>query len=329
MAIAEPPRVFAIFNPASDRGRGAKKIPPILELLNRHIPGLDYAVSVRSGDEGQIAEEAIRQGFDTIVAVGGDGTLSTVADRILATRPDQVRFGMLPGGTGNDFGRNIGIPKDSLEEAVRTLTVGRTVKVDVGRVIGAAVHEGRGGPPEAGRHFLNIVGFGFDIAAVDSARGARLLRGALLYKTAAFQQLFRFKGFPVDLTDNEGYHRSGQGLMIIVSNGPYFGGGYPITPRASVQDGKLHSCFIGDANPIQRLILFDRAGKGRHEGLSRVDIHTAPGFTMTFAGPVRFEIDGDVYASATGKVGVEVVPNALQVVVPQGELRAHPLPGTR
>jgi YegS/Rv2252/BmrU family lipid kinase len=273
-----------------------------------------------------MAEEAIRAGFDTIVAVGGDGTTSTVADTVLNTRPDEVRFGLIPGGTGNDFGRNIGIPKNDLAEAVRTLVDGRTARVDVGRVVSEAVHEERGGTPKAGRHFLNIVGFGFDIAVVDAAKRARFLRGELLYKTAAFQQLFRFRGFPVSLTDNRDYRKSEDGLMLIVSNGPYFGGGYPITPRASVQDGELHSCFIGNANPLQRLILFDKAGKGRHEGSAGVDVHTAPGFTMTFDSPVRFEIDGDVYASHTDVVQVEAVPRALQVVVPQGELEAHALP---
>jgi YegS/Rv2252/BmrU family lipid kinase len=327
MITPERSRVFAIFNPASDGGRCGKRIPAILGLLKEQVPDLGHAVSERSGEEGRIAEQAIRDGYDTIVAIGGDGTLSTVADRVLATRPDRVRFGMLPSGTGNDFARNVGLPKDNLAEAVHTLTEGRTERVDVGRIKGAAVHERRGGPPETGRHFLNIVGFGFDIAVVDAAKKARFLRGALLYKVTALQQLFRFQGLPVILTDTEEYLRSQQGLMLIVSNGPYFGGGFPITPGASVQDGKLHSCLIGDANPLQRLVLFDRAGKGRHEGLPGVDVHTARAFALTFPTPVRFEVDGDVYAAVDDTVDVEVVPKALQVVVPQGELKAHPLPG--
>ena len=72
-----------------------------------------------------MAEEALRKGYDTIVAVGGDGTLSAVADRLLTFGRPEVVFGVLPGGTGNDFGRNLGIPGNDLEGAVRILAAAR------------------------------------------------------------------------------------------------------------------------------------------------------------------------------------------------------------
>jgi len=265
-----------------------------------------------------LAEEALRNGYDTIVAVGGDGTWSAVADRILSLGRNDVVFGVLPGGTGNDFGRNLGIPGNDLEGAVRILAAGKTTRVDAGRIIGLSRHEARGEEPRGERFFLNVAGFGFDVAVVDGATGARFLRGEILYKATALQQLFSFPGFSVTLEDEAGYGRTDRTLMLTITNGEHFGGGFPIAPGASVQDGVLHACFIGDAKPLRRLVLFDRAGKGRHEGSGEVDALAATRFKLSFPHPVRFEVDGDIYATEERELTIEVLKGALQVLAPGG-----------
>ena len=275
-------------------------------------------ITSRGGEEASLAEESLHNGFDTIVAVGGDGTWSTVADRILSLQRPDVVFGVLPGGTGNDFGRNLGIPGSDLEGAVRVLAEGRVASVDAGRIQGPTRHEGRGEELRGERFFLNVVGFGFDVAVVDGAKGARFLRGELLYKATAVQQLFRFPGFSVRLEDDDGFSRSDPTLMLTITNGEHFGGGFPIAPGASVQDGMLHACYIGDAKPLRRLVLFDKAGKGRHEGSGEVDARTGRRFRLGFPQPVRFEVDGDIYAAAERELNVEIIPGALKVLAPPG-----------
>jgi diacylglycerol kinase (ATP) len=311
-------RAIVIFNPASDGGRGSKRIPRYLELLQEQLPDFDHVVTSRCGDEARLAEEALESGYGTIVAAGGDGTLSTVADRILSSDRSSATFGVLPGGTGNDFGRNLGIPGDDLEGAVRVLAGGHTVSADVGRLIGSTYHEERGDTPRDERYYLNVAGFGFDVAVVDQAKGARFLRGELLYKTAAVQQLFRFPGFSVTLEDEEGFRRSDETLMLTITNGEHFGGGFPIAPGATVQDGVLHACFIGDAKPLRRIVLFDKAGKGRHEECEEVTPRTAAAFELTFSAPFRFELDGDIYASRRSTLRLEIVPGGLKVLAPRG-----------
>jgi diacylglycerol kinase (ATP) len=237
-------------------------------------------------------------------------------DRILSLDRQDVRVGVLPAGTGNDFGRNLGIPGNDPEGAVEILAQGRIRSVDVGRLTGPTHHEGRGELPRAQRFFLNVVGFGFDVAVVDASRGARFLRGELLYKTTAVQQLFRFPGFSVDLLDDEGYRRAGSALMLTVTNGEYFGGGFPIAPGASVQDGLLHACFIGDVRPLRRIALFDAAGKGRHETFPEVDSRVANRFRVSFPEPARLEVDGDVYAASDTELDLQILTGALRVVAP-------------
>ena len=313
--------MHVIFNPASGRGRGGRRIPAYLELLRRHVPGFRHSVSSRPGEEADLADRAIEAGAGTVVAVGGDGTWSHVADRVLAAGRPELRFGILPSGTGNDFGRSLGIDFRSPEDAVKVLAAGRVRAVDAGRVTSPGVHDRHAGaaPPahaSAPRHFLNLVGFGFDIAVIDAAAGARFLKGELLYKVTALQQLLRFPGLELTLEPEGAPAKAGRHLMLTISNGRFFGGGFPIVPNASVEDGLLHACAISDASPLRRADLFSKAGKGKHVGAPEVAVVSSRAFRVRFAEPPRYEVDGDVFVAGTDTVSVEVLPGALPVVAP-------------
>lgn len=312
-------RVFVIFNPASGRGRGRKRQATYLELLERHLPGFDHGVTAAAGDEYRLADEALAAGYDTIVAVGGDGTWSHVADRVLASGRSDVTLGLLPSGTGNDFGRSLGLRFSDPESAVRALASGRTRRLDAGRILTPSIPGVPGvttvsDAPAEPRHFLNLVGFGFDIAVLDAAANARFLKGEALYKITAIQQLFSFPGIEAEITAADGTVESGRYLMVTISNSPFFGGGFPIAPRATVEDGLLHACMIGDAPPLRRMKLFSDAGRGRHVEADEVAEVNAPGFTARFGGPVRFEADGDVFTVPEGELQVEILPGALEVL---------------
>jgi len=264
------------------------------------------------GGERELAERAVAEGFDVVVAAGGDGTWSNVADRLVASERD-VAFGMLPNGTGNDFGRNLGFDPAKPSDAVQIIAAGSTRRVDVGYLdtLSAAEHT----PTRSeSRHFLNVVGFGFDIAVIDAAAGARFLKGELLYKITALQQLFRFPGLQAELSSGAGEQRSDQHLMLTVSNGRFFGGGFPIAPEAHVDDGKLHACMIRDAPPLTRLRLFNLAERGRHVTSERVEVIDDTSFRLSFEAPPRFEMDGDVRRSSSAEIDVRILPGALRVV---------------
>jgi diacylglycerol kinase (ATP) len=245
--------------------------------------------------------------------VGGDGTWSNVADRLIASGRDDVSLGILPNGTGNDFGRSLGLDPSDAEAAVRTLAAGHAEVVDVGLVETKSASEHTPDRWEK-RYFLNLIGFGFDIAVIDAAAGARFLKGELLYKITALQQLFRFPGLQLQLKSADGRERDGQHLMLTVSNAPFFGGGFPIAPDASVQDGKLHACQILDASPFSRLRLFNLAERGRHVTSDRVEVLDDTGFRLDFPAPPRFEVDGDVRRSAGHTVEARILPAALKVI---------------
>ena len=294
-----------------------RRIAVYRRLLEEQIERVDFGSTTWPGEERDLAARACDDGYDVVVAVGGDGTWSNVGDRVVASGRDDVALGILPNGTGNDFGRNLGFsPSDALA-AVRSLAAGHLRSVDVGRVDTLSASEHTPDLMEP-RHFLNLVGFGFDIAVIDAARGARFLKGELLYKITALQQLFRFPGIHFRLNTEAGEQREGHHLMLTVSNGRYFGGGFPIAPEATVADGRLHACQIHDAKPLTRLKLFNLAEKGLHVTSDRVEILDADAFRLNFDAPPRFEVDGDVRQSAEATMEIRVLPGVLRVVAPKG-----------
>jgi diacylglycerol kinase (ATP) len=314
--LLSPRRHFVIFNPASGRGRGRARIATYRSLLTEALEDVTFGETTHAGEERDLAEQAAADGYDMVIAVGGDGTWSNVADRIVASGRDDLALGILPSGTGNDFGRNFGYDPKKPAEAVRVIAEGHTKTIDVGRVdtdSASEHHPDRWEP----RHFLNLVGFGFDIAVIDAAAGARFLRGELLYKLTALQQLFRFPGLGARVTASDGRDRELHQLMLTVSNGRFFGGGFPIAPDATVDDGKLHACMIGDAPPFTRLKLFNLAERGRHVSAEQVEILDDAAFRLTFSDQVRFEMDGDVRRSAGSEVEVRCLPGALKVAAPR------------
>ena len=308
-------RHFVVFNPASGRGRGGKRIDTYRALLDEALDDVTYGATTRAGEERDLAERAVEEGYDVIVAVGGDGTWSNVADRLVASGREDVVLGILPSGTGNDFGRNFGYDPRNPAEAVRVLAEGQTRAIDVGRVdtLSASEHH-----PERWetRHFLNLIGFGFDIAVIDAAKGARFLRGELLYKITALQQLFSFPGLHVRVEPESSDARELHHLMLTVSNGRYFGGGFPIAPHATVDDGYLHACLIGDAPGFTRMKLFNAAERGLHVKSPLVEVVDDTAFRLRFNEAPRFEMDGDVRKSETEVVEVRSMPAALKVLAP-------------
>jgi diacylglycerol kinase (ATP) len=305
-----------IFNPASGRGRGAKRLSTYRALLDEHLGEYAHASTEAAGDEYVLADRAMDDGHDLIVAVGGDGTWSHVADRVVsrvASEGADVALGVLPAGTGNDFGRNLELSFSDPAAAVKALAAGRERRVDIGFVRTPSSPDGGDESPRA-RHFLNVIGIGFDVAVIDAAADARFLKGELLYKVTALQQLFRFPGALLKASDHAGFEREATHLMVTISNGRWFGGGFPIAPDGRIDDGMLHACLIGDASPLQRLKLFGLAEKGRHVGDPRVELRSAGRFSLEFGAPIRFEVDGDVFRTEGTTLELEVRPGALTLV---------------
>ncbi len=290
-----------LVNPAAGRGRRRARLREYLQLLEKHIGPFEPVFTARAGDEVRLLDAALSRGVDLIVALGGDGTWGAAADRILASGRRDVALGLLPVGTGNDFGKSIGVRHERIHDVMRAIADRTTRVVDAGRV--------------GDRYFLNVVGMGFDIAVIDDAAKTPFLRGDLLYKFCAIKQLFRFPGSELSIVANGGAPQERRVLMLTISNANYFGGSFHIAPRAKLDDGMLDLVAIHDAAPAARAKLFNAVSRGAHENLREVEFLTARSFAIHFDGMLRYEADGEVY-SATSPLRVASVPGALCVCAP-------------
>jgi diacylglycerol kinase (ATP) len=300
MSRAAAGGVCAILNPAAGKGRGAKAESRLRAALN-DAGVTDVRVTRAAGDERAFARRAIDEGVRTIVAVGGDGTWSNVANAILASGAE-VRLALAAAGTGNDFAKSVGAPATDFAATARLAVDGPDVAVDVGRIEGS--------------YFLNVAGFGFDIAVIEDAARIRWLKGDLVYIYSALRQLLGYRGISIGVTSTAGGRGASEHLMLIIANGKNFGGAFRIAPHASLTDGALDAIAIGGLSPFRRVGLFAATARGRHIGRLDVRDERAPSFTLTFTSPPAYETDGEYHRAASATLDVHCVPRALRVVTP-------------
>ena len=169
------------------------------------------------------------------------------------------------------------------------------------------------------RYFINSCGFGFDASVLEATSRVRFLKGDAVYIYSALRQLFGYRGVEVSVNGCAGV-KSGRMLMITISNGRWLGGAFKIAPHASVVDGKLDACFLGDSNVVQRVKLFLGAMRGTHIGMPSVSAAGVQDLTLTFPDNPLMEINGELRRAHSRTVYVKCIPRALSVVAAPGAL---------
>jgi len=296
--VDEP--VYVVFNPHSGKGRGAQFVAPVLQAL-APAKRLEHGLTQGPGDEARLAEEAIRRGFRRIVAVGGDGTWGNVGNAILRAGAPAA-LGLVPGGTGCDLAKTLGIPPRDVGACCRIVLAGETRTIDVGRI--------------EDKHFLNIAGFGYDVAVLEDSWSVGYLEGGALYLYCALRQLASYRGFSLE-GEVDGHPLGKRDmLMVIVANARVFGGGFRVAPHADLEDGKLEAVAFANMGLAGRVSALVGLLRGTHLKHPRVTAVTASRLVYRFAAPPAYETDGEWNQARAADVVVEAVPKALRVLVP-------------
>jgi YegS/Rv2252/BmrU family lipid kinase len=297
-----------IVNPYSGKGATGKRLPEIQQALNEF--GLDYNISLteRPWHAAELAREAIRDGFDVVVAVGGDGTVNEVVNGILQCQAEQVGeavLGVLPVGRGNDFCFASGIPL-GLKDACQVLAMARVQSQDAGRING---DQGR-----IVRYFGNGVGIGFDAVVSRLANQAKLT-GFISYLIAALQTMYIYYQAPemqIELTNEVIRQRS---LMVSVMNGRRAGGGFLMAPNGDPGDGQFDLCIARNLSKLGILLLIPRfmnGTQGTHPAIQfRKDTHVT---VRAMDGSLPVHVDGEVIGTDVKELSVEILPGQLKVI---------------
>lgn len=306
-----------IVNPASAGGATGEAWPGVASELGRHFGAFNCAFTSRRGEASEIAEREARAGRGLVVACGGDGTVSEVADGILRSGAD-AELGLLPSGTGGDFRRTLKIPLRAAE-AARLLRAGRTRRMDAGRV--TFVNDG--GAWES-RHFVNVASFGMGGDVIGRVKdgswlpagASRLLGGKLTFAAAALQTTLVFQKPTVRVRLDDGTESRVVVTNFCVANAQFFGGGMRIAPGAKLGDGLFDIVAVGDMSPLTILANSYRVYLGAHLGMSEVRHARARRVTARPASveEVKLEVDGELVGKLPAEF--EILPGALRVRCP-------------
>ena len=311
-----PRSVYLIANPAAGGGRAAR----LLDTVRRAFDGVgvrETMLTKSPGDEVRCVRRALDAGADTIAILGGDGTWSKATGAIVAAGAGaSCRAVLLAGGTGNDFVAALGGQSRAWVTLARLSAEGPDRPIDTLRV--------------DGRHALNVAGFGFDVGVLEALQRVggieRIVRGALRYRLAALQQIFRYRAVEFDPGDGFGLRPL---LLAVLANGFRYGGGLPIAPGARPDDGMIDLVTVDDVPAIRRLLLVQAVMAGHHLSIGAVRTVRQPSFTLRFAAPPRIQIDGELLDARGPEVRVECVPGALRLVTAAGSTGAGPAPRPR
>jgi diacylglycerol kinase (ATP) len=311
---------LVIINPESAGGATRAAWPGIASELATHFGAFAPKFTGRPGEAIELAAAAARAGTKLIIACGGDGTISEVANGILLAGVD-AELGILPSGTGGDFRKTIGIPSRA-GAAARILSTGQQRLIDVGRVTFT-----RDDGEHESRYFLGVASFGMSAEVIARVKeggsdwlttGApKWLTGRISFGVAMLQTALRMEPtrVVVQLDDEPLRHLTVANLCI--ANARYFGGGMKIAPEAKLTDGKFDVITIGDLGAGGILANAPRLYLGAHLNLERVGHALATRISARPASPdQRIEIDVDGEIPGQLPATFQIVPKALRVRCP-------------
>ncbi len=243
-------RARLIYNPVSGKEQLPQRVADILNVIEQ--AGYEASAFRTTRQEKSAQKEATRcakEGFDLLIAAGGDGTINEVVNGIagLEVRP---KMAVIPGGTTNDFARALKIPRDDLVAAARVILKGKTLKMDIGKA--------------NDQYFMNIAASGslteltYGVPSeVKSALGyaAYLIKGA--------EMLPRISSHRMRLTYDEGVYEGGLSMFLLGMTNS-IGGFEQIMPDAQLSDGLFQLIVVKTANPVDVLRLMAQALNGKH-----------------------------------------------------------------
>jgi YegS/Rv2252/BmrU family lipid kinase len=298
-------KIKIILNPMADMGNAWRVARDLRSITEQH-GGIDWSGTVYPGHAIELAKQA--DGYDMVIAMGGDGTVHEVMNGLMQISEDKRPvLGVVPVGSGNDFGHGINASTKSTEALKRAID-GEATTVDLGVMTS-----------EQGRreYFDNTLGIGFGAMVTIRSHKLPILRGFLMYLTAVIQTII-FEHNPIKMqieTDEEKWEDSV--IYLVLCNGPREGGGFLIAPEAKIDDGIFHYAMITNVSPLMMFRIVPEVMKGTHGRFKQVKMGTCKKFTLTADRPLYIHADGEIFSGPgtdLRKVSIEILPKALKVV---------------
>jgi diacylglycerol kinase (ATP) len=302
-------RVRLIVNPAAGGGTARQAVPSIERMLREQDVAFDLLYTERPWHATELARQAVRDGCEIVVAVGGDGTSNEVLNGLMQAKQaaeGTAAMGVLCVGRGNDFAFGAGIPH-TLEAGCRTLSEDHRRIIDVGRVAGESLPEGR--------FFGNGVGIGFDTVVGLEAAKLKRLRGFPGYLVAALKTIFLYYHAPRTLIEYKDRTIDQKSLMVSIMNGRRMGGGFMMAPESRIDDGRFDLCIASQVSRLGIFALIPRFMKGTQAGRPAVITGRTERITVTaIEGVLPAHADGETLCTEGKQLSMEILPGQIEVL---------------
>ncbi|MFF2943554.1 diacylglycerol kinase [Streptomyces niveus] len=287
-------------NPTAGRGRGARAAQPAARALRDAGYSVRTVLGSDADDALRRAREAVAAGTGALIAVGGDGLVSLALRAVAGT---DTPLGIVAVGTGNDFGRALGLPVRDPAAAGRIAAdalKNHTIReLDLGRV--------------GGRWFGTVLASGFDSRVNDRGNRMRWPTGRFKYDLAMVAELAAFKPVPYRITLDDGAEREIEATLVAVGNGPSYGGGMRICADAVMDDGLFDVTVVGECSRATLLKVFPRVYRGTHLSHPVVTVHRTAKITLAAPGLTGYA-DGEPLGPLP--LTAQCVPGAVRVLAP-------------
>jgi diacylglycerol kinase (ATP) len=245
-----------------------------------------------------LARKAVKAGYDTIVAMGGDGTIGVV---IRGMADSKARLGIIPTGTSNDIASSLGIPTD-LRQACELIAGGHTRKVDLGV---ASTKE------RTDFYFFSIVAVGLTAAVYPLIK--EIPDGKFTGLRAALTTFFKFESKPVvQLTLDDESQIEVETMLVTVTNTPLVGMRHLVAPQASLEDGLLDVAVYPNFNKAQALAYFAHPGDGKQVEDARIQRYRAR--KIKIKSSPKLDVAAESMLLGKGTVKIKVLPSKLRVI---------------
>jgi diacylglycerol kinase (ATP) len=296
-----------IVNPNADMGRAwlaAADLRPVVDEFG----GADWTGTVYPTHASELAVQAAEEGYQMVIAAGGDGTVHEIINGLMRVPPQsRPRLGVIPLGTGNDFSNAVGLNSNPNLAARQSFT-GTPKRVDIG-----LLRDARGRV----EYWDNTVGLGFDTTVTIRSRKIPLLHGFLLYLAAVLQTII-LNHEPLQLnvkTDQGDWNE--EMLLLVLCNGGREGGGFFVSPQARPDDGVFHFTAIQRVSRPMMLRILPEVLKGTHGRMKQVKMGQFQKMEVQSNKPLYIHTDGEIFAGFgidVRSLSAEIIPGAIEVV---------------
>jgi YegS/Rv2252/BmrU family lipid kinase len=300
-----------IINPNSGKRKAEKDREIIFDILNKkkiHFVHYDTHSKLHAIE---LTHKLINEGINKILVVGGDGTLNEVVNGIFSqdtTPTDQIILGLIPVGTGNDWGRLYNISTD-YSRAIDTLINGKIISQDVGL---ATFNSGNG---TQSRYFMNIAGMGFDAKVANKVNEDKINNksGAILYIKNLLQILFKTSSIQYKIT-RDSHLMEKDVFSLCVGIGKYNGSGMMQLPNSIPDDGLFDITIIKKISKIDVILNVKNLYDGTFVKHPAIEMHTAKEMKIETIEPVQLELDGE--SVGFSPFTFRILERALNIIVP-------------